>query len=89
MDIKTFLLTFITIFLAEIGDKTQFMVFAFSIKNPSYRLSVFLGACCALVLSSLIAVVLGEIVAKFIPLEYLRTGCAFLFIGIGVWMLIT
>ncbi len=89
MDIKTFLLTFVTIFLAEIGDKTQFTVFAFSIKNPSYRLSIFLGACCALVLSSLIAVILGEIAAKFIPLEYLRIACAILFIAIGAWMLIT
>ncbi len=88
MDIKTLLVTFATIFLAEIGDKTQLAVLAFSLKNSS-RLSVFIGASCALILSSLIAIVAGSALSRFIPLEYLRVSCAFLFIAIGVWMLIS
>lgn len=88
MDIKTFLITFCAIFLAEIGDKTQFATLAFSLDTKS-KISVFLGASLALICSSLIAVIIGSTIAKIVPFSYLRIGSAFMFIAIGIWMLIS
>ncbi|AUX41323.1 hypothetical protein SOCE26_027330 [Sorangium cellulosum] len=63
MDLKVLLATFWTVFLAELGDKTQLAVFTLGAAGKS-RVSVFLGASAALVLSTLIAVVLAEAVAS-------------------------
>lgn len=88
MDIKTLLITFGAIFLAELGDKTQIATLAFSLKGKS-SLSVFIGASLALVLSCLIAVIFGSILTKFIPLDYMKIASGCVFIILGVWMLIS
>ncbi|MEW6669231.1 MAG: TMEM165/GDT1 family protein [Thermodesulfobacteriota bacterium] len=87
MDLKTMLTTFGMIFLAELGDKTQLATFAFSAKSSS-RLSVFLGSAVALVLTSLLGVLLGSVVARLIPAHYIRAGAGVLFVVLGVWMLV-
>ena len=87
MDIKMLLVTFIMIFLAELGDKTQVATLAFSLKSKS-PVSVFIGASLALVISCLLAVCLGELLARFIPFNYLKTGSGIIFIVLGIWMLI-
>ncbi len=87
MDIRLALITFITIFLAEIGDKTQLTVFAFSLRNES-KISVFIGASAALVLSSLIAVIAAGYVKEFVSPYYMRIIPGILFILIGIWMLL-
>ncbi|WP_437680349.1 TMEM165/GDT1 family protein [Sorangium sp. So ce131] len=63
MDLKVLLATFWTVFLAELGDKTQLAVFTLGAAGKS-RVSVFIGASAALVLSTLIAVALAEVVAS-------------------------
>ena len=68
------------IFLAELRDKTQLATFAFSARSSS-RLSFFLGSVAALVLTSLLGVLLGSLVAKVIPPKYIRTGAGILFVG--------
>jgi len=88
MDIKTLLITFVAIFLAELGDKTQIATLAFSLKSKSTA-SVFIGASLALVLSSLIAVIFGSALTRFIPLNYMRIASGFIFIILGIWMLIS
>jgi Ca2+/H+ antiporter, TMEM165/GDT1 family len=87
MDLKTLLTTFGMIFLAELGDKTQLATFAFSAKSSS-RLSVFLGSAGALVLTSLLGVLLGSVVARVIPPHYIRMGAGILFVVLGLWMLV-
>ena len=88
MDIKTLLIAFGTIFLAELGDKTQIATLAFSLKMKS-TLSVFIGASLALVLSCFLAVVFGSLIERFVPLNYLKMASGFIFIILGAWMLIS
>ena len=88
MDIKTLLATFGLIFLAELGDKTQFAALCLSADSES-RLAVFLGASLALVTSALLAVLLGALLARCFPPHIVKTVGGVLFIVMGVIMLIT
>ena len=88
MDLKLILTTFGMIFLAELGDKTQLATFAFSADTQS-RLSVFIGSASALILTSLLAVVFGAVVARLIPPPYIKIGAGVLFLVLGFWMLLS
>ncbi len=78
--------TFLMIFLAELGDKTQVSTFAFAAESKS-PLSVFLGAALALVLTSFLGVVLGGILGRFVPDRVLKFAAAAVFLGFGAWTL--
>lgn len=78
--------TFATVFLAELGDKTQLATLSFASGNES-KLAVFLGSACALVATSAIAVLLGSTLGRFINPVYLKIGGGALFIILGVMML--
>jgi Ca2+/H+ antiporter, TMEM165/GDT1 family len=87
MDWKLFGSTFALIFLAELGDKTQFAAFAATAgaKSPW---SIFVGASTALVLSTLLAVLLGDTIQRWVPQQYLKMGAGALFVLFGVLLLI-
>jgi len=87
MDFKVMLTTFGMIFLAELGDKTQPATFAFAAEGKS-KLAVFIGSACALILTSLLAVVFGSAVSRLIPTNYIKSGAGALFILLGLWILI-
>ena len=78
---------FVLVFLAELGDKTQLAVMALSGRSKA-PWGVFIGASSALVLSTLIAVLLGCNLPKLIPesatrvLHYIAGG---LFVVVGAW----
>jgi Ca2+/H+ antiporter, TMEM165/GDT1 family len=84
MDFKLLLTTFGLVFLAELGDKTQLATFCFS-ANCDSRLSVFLGSAGALVLSSLIAVLLGAGVSRLISPATIKIGAGLFFLVVGAW----
>ena len=86
MDIKVLLTTFGMIFLAELGDKTQLATFCFAAEGKSL-LMVFIGSASALVLTSLIAVVLGSELSRVIPVNYIRVGSGVLFVFLGLWII--
>jgi putative Ca2+/H+ antiporter (TMEM165/GDT1 family) len=74
---------FITVFLAELGDKTQLATILFSSNKDTNSFMVFLVASLALVASTAIAVLLGSYGAKYldmIPLK-LIAGIGFMAIG--------
>ena len=79
--------SFVMIFLAELGDKTQLSTFAFASRARS-PLSVFIGASVALVLTSFIAVVLGEVVGRLVPEKLVKVVAGLLFVGFGVWTIV-
>jgi Ca2+/H+ antiporter, TMEM165/GDT1 family len=88
MDLKILLTTFGMIFLAELGDKTQLATLAFAADGKS-RLAVFIGAAAALVLTSLIAVILGAAVSRVVPANYVKSGAGALFIILGSWIMLS
>lgn len=86
MDFKLLLTTFGLVFLAELGDKTQLATVCFS-ADCDNRLSVFLGSAGALVLSSLIAVLLGAGISRFVSPAAIKIGAGAFFIVVGAWTL--
>lgn len=83
MDWKSALVTFAIIFFAELGDKTQLMVMSMSARSKSPQM-VFFGAAAALVLSSLVAVLAGDLFLKAVPLRVVKVGTGIAFMGIGL-----
>ena len=79
--------TFVMIFLAELGDKTQISTFALA-SNSRSMLSVFLGASGALVLTTLIAVVLGGVIGRYVPARLIKFVSAAVFLGFGALTLV-
>jgi putative Ca2+/H+ antiporter (TMEM165/GDT1 family) len=82
MNWKLLATTFGAIFLAELGDKTQLATFGFASGNNSFW-SVFIGSSLALVASSLLACILGSVVARVVPLRWVHLGAGVLFIVLG------
>lgn len=85
---KTYVVVFLTVFLAELGDKTQLATLFFSTNPAVNRWGVFAAAAGALVVSTLLAVAVGAEVGAWVPPERLRIVAALGFILIGVWMLV-
>ena len=82
MDWKLFATTFLAIFLAEMGDKTQLATL--SAASAGSRWVVFLAASLALVSTTAIAVALGEGLTRIIPPVWIRRAAGALFILLGV-----
>jgi putative Ca2+/H+ antiporter (TMEM165/GDT1 family) len=91
MDLRLLASTFVSIFLAELGDKTQLatLTFASSAEGRSARLVVFLGSALALVTTSAIAVLAGGAVTRVISPIWLRRAAGVAFLAIGVVTLVT
>ncbi len=86
MDWKIFGTAFLTLFLAELGDKTQLAVITMTASTES-KVSVFLGAGLALITVTLLGVLVGGILSEYVPTEWLHRIAAVAFIAIGVLML--
>ena len=87
MDWKIFGTAFLTLFLAELGDKTQLAVITMTASTES-KLSVFLGGALALVVVTLLGVLVGSVLIEWVPAEWLHRIVAVAFIAIGGLMLI-
>ncbi|BAZ32055.1 hypothetical protein NIES4074_45570 [Cylindrospermum sp. NIES-4074] len=68
-------LSFITVFLSELGDKSQLAAIALSGQSQS-RQAVFFGTAGALLLTSLLGALAGGVVAEFIPTHLLKASAA-------------
>jgi putative Ca2+/H+ antiporter (TMEM165/GDT1 family) len=77
--------TFTTVFVAELGDKTQLATLLLSAQSGSPWL-VFLGAAAALIASSLVGVLVGRWLSTVLPPERLELMAGVLMIGLGLWL---
>jgi putative Ca2+/H+ antiporter (TMEM165/GDT1 family) len=84
---KPYIAVFVSVFLAELGDKTQLATLLFATDPSTNRGAVFLAAAGALCLSTALAVVVGAVVGGLVPPRVLRVVAGAGFIAIGVWML--
>jgi len=87
MDLKLFATVFATVFLAELGDKTQLATLLYASDTTGSRLVVFLAAGGALLLSTALGVLGGAAVGTLVAGRTLRLAAAVGFIAVGVWML--
>lgn len=79
---------FVTVFLAELGDKTQLATLLFAAEQNTSKMGVFLASAGALVLSSLLAVLVGSQLSAYVPPRALKLTAGIGFIAIGIWVLI-
>ena len=84
MNIKIFLTIFTTVFLAELGDKTQLSTMLFAADKKVGKLTVFFAASSALIVATAIGVLVGAILSNYINEKYLNyiAGVGFIVIGI-------
>ena len=88
MDIKLFATVFGTIFLAELGDKTQLATLLYASDASHSKLTVFAGAALALVVSSALGVLAGAAVSNLVSPSVVRWAAGIGFIGVGLWILL-
>ena len=84
MNWQVFASTFVLIFLAELGDKTQLAAMARVVSDGSARWTIFAAASMALVCSTLIAVLVGDALTRVIPERTIRMAAALLFVVFGL-----
>ena len=85
MDLKIFATVFGTVFLAELGDKTQLATVLFASKGAASLWTIFIAAAAALVLTSAIGVAAGAVVTQFVNPKYLSYAAGVGFVAIGAW----
>jgi putative Ca2+/H+ antiporter (TMEM165/GDT1 family) len=88
MDLRFFLTVFSTVFLAELGDKTQIATFLYAADSEQSKLTVFLGAASALVVTSAIGVAMGGLIAQYVNPRMLSWLAGTGFIAIGIWTIV-
>jgi len=88
MDLKLLATVFGTVFVAELGDKTQLATLLYAADAHSPKLTVFVGSAAALVLSSAIGVAAGTIVSRHVSPQALSWVAGMGFIAIGVWTIV-
>jgi putative Ca2+/H+ antiporter (TMEM165/GDT1 family) len=88
MDYKILLMVFATVFIAELGDKTQLATLLFAADKEVSKWTVFIGASLALIATSAIGVLAGSLISDHISAKHLHYAAGVGFILIGVWTLI-
>ena len=83
MDLALLASTFVTVFLAELGDKTQLAIVTIS-GTSSLPGAVFAGSSAALVLASLLGAAAGGSLSAVIPTNALQLAASVGFLVIGL-----
>jgi len=84
---KYFAVVFFTVFVAELGDKTQLATLLFATERQTSPWVVFMAASTAWVLTSAIGVLIGTTAERFLTTIPLKPIAGLGFIAIGAWTL--
>jgi putative Ca2+/H+ antiporter (TMEM165/GDT1 family) len=87
IDWKILGVVFVSVFIAEMGDKTQLATMLFAADKEASKWTIFFGASVALVATSAIGVLVGSVVSEYVNEKYLHFAAGAGFIIIGVWTL--
>lgn len=88
MDFKILATVFASVFIAELGDKTQLATLLFAADKEVSRLTVFAAASMALVVATGIGVLAGGFVSEHVSPAALKYVAGAGFILIGLWTLL-
>ena len=88
MDLRLFATVFATVFVAELGDKTQLATLLYASNAAHAKLTVFAASAAALVVSSGLGVLAGGFVAEHVGPRALRWVAGIGFIAVGCWVLL-
>jgi putative Ca2+/H+ antiporter (TMEM165/GDT1 family) len=88
MDLRLFATVFATIFVAELGDKTQLATFLYAAEAQNPKLTVFLASAAALVLTSALGVLAGTLISQHVNPRVLSWIAGLGFIAIGIWTIL-
>ena len=86
--IQDFILPFIAITLAELGDKTQLAILCLAGKTKKH-LDLFFGALLAFAIVDGLAILLGGVLSRYIPIQSIKIISALLFIGFGFYTILS
>jgi putative Ca2+/H+ antiporter (TMEM165/GDT1 family) len=81
------LLMALTIFVAELGDKTQVATLLFAADRQNSPWAVFIASASALVMGTAVSVALGNFARNWLEMVPLRLVAGIAFIAIGLWSL--
>lgn len=84
---QIFVTVFTTVFLAELGDKTQLATLLFSADQPGAKWIVFAGSAAALVLAAGIGVLAGSYISHYVSEKALKVVAGLAFVVMGLWTL--
>ena len=87
--LRTFFTVFLTIFVAEVGDKTQLATLLFAADEKTNKWIVFGGAALALIVAAAIGVLVGAQLERFVSERTLKIVAGVGFIAIGIWTLVS
>jgi putative Ca2+/H+ antiporter (TMEM165/GDT1 family) len=87
MDLQVLATVFTSVFIAELGDKTQLATMLFASNQDTSKLTVFAGASLALIVTSAIGVLAGAALSQYVGEKTLSYLAGFGFIVIGIWTL--
>ncbi len=82
------LTVFATVFLAELGDKTQLATLLFAANGEVNKWLVFVGSALALILTSAIGTFAGALISQYISEKYLHYAAGVGFVLVGLWTLL-
>lgn len=85
MDMKLFAAVFATVFLAELGDKTQLATLLFATRQSVSLMTIFVSASLALMAATGLAVLGGSVISQYVDPKYLSYVAGAGFILIGIW----
>jgi len=87
--IRAFFTVFTTVFIAEIGDKTQLATMLFASEAKVSKWVIFLGSAAALTLAAAIGVLVGAQLEKLVSPRTLKVIAGVGFVAIGVWTIVS
>ncbi len=87
MDLKVFLTVFLTVFIAELGDKTQLATMLFAADKEVSKLVVFAASSLALIVAAGIGVLAGSLISTFVSEKVLSLIAGVGFVAIGLYIL--
>ena len=87
MEWKILATVFVSVFIAEMADKTRLVTMLFAADRDVSKWTVFLGSASALVLTSAIGVAAGALLAQVINVKMMSILAGAGFIVIGSWTL--